>query len=262
MKRLLFLALVFACLAGFVALPAVDIAAVPTTQQAKAQRMLTQDPVLTQADVVLTNEDAEVTENEGVTLEIVAPAKVNTGDLVVLSVDSNAATFEWIVLPSTDNFLVIDEGHRSVFSSGVPGEYTFICAGAKDNRVKVTYFKIQVVGTDQSVVSSKVRALCEKVDDSPTKVGETHRLSQSFLNVVVDMRANPNMKPGEIALETREQNKLALGDRISAWQPFADGLAELLGQLHKAGKLATVDDHIKVWMEIAETLRAYADSPQ
>jgi hypothetical protein len=257
--KYIFLALLFACLAGLITSPAVDFAAIPTTKQAKAQRILTQDSV---PDVVLTDDEAVVTEVEEVTLAIVAPAKVNAGDLVVLSVESNAVNFEWIVLPSTDNFLVIDGGQRAVFSSGIPGEYTFICAAARADRVKVTYFKIQVIGGERSIVSSKVLALCEKVDDSPTKVGEAHRLSQSFLDVVVAMQDSKLTTPLEIAKATRAQNKLALGDRMSAWSPFATGLADLLGQLAGDGKLKTVDDHIKVWKEIADSLRAYADSPQ
>ena len=252
-----FLAIAFVCLVGVVALPTVEFTANQSTQQAYAQQRPIQAP---EERIPLTNDESDTIE-----LEIVAPREVAAGDLVVLSVESNAVSYEWIVLPSTDNFLVIDGGRRAVFSARDENrdvDYTFVCAAAKGDKVKVTHITIRVKGGATSAVSSKVRALCEKVDDSPTKKGEAQRLSQSFLNVVVEMQKNPAMSVKEIGLMTRAQNQLALGDKMVAWTPFAEGLKDMLYQMAKAGELKSVDDHIKVWKEIADTLRAYGDSPQ
>lgn len=246
MKRLS-LALLLSCLVGLVAyLPTADFAAFSSAQQHKVERTLTQAPT--------TPEIVEV----DLSLEMVAPTKVKVGDLVVLSVEeSNAVNFEWKVLPSTDNFLVIDRGRRAVFSSGNPGEFTFVVAAAKQDQVAVIIHKIQVIGEARSDFASQVVALCEKVA-SPSKRDDVLLLSQSFASVAIAMEQGKLSTPAEIAEATRQSNQQALGERLSDWEPFAKGLAALLFDLNKAGKLSTPDEHVAIWKEISTVLRAYA----
>jgi len=112
---------------SFIALLLASLVGLTTTAPLAAQkqaikRTVTQDSVTPDAP----------TDPNSIHLVIDAPTKVKAGDLVVLSVEeSNAASFEWIVLPSTDNFLVIDQGRRAVFSCGEAGEFIFHCSSRK-----------------------------------------------------------------------------------------------------------------------------------
>jgi len=245
------IALLFCCLVGLVACPTADFAAISSAQQQAISRTITQDPVVP---------DEPADPNE-ITLVIDAPLKCKAGDLVVLSVEgSNAASFEWIVLPSTDNFLVIDEGRRAVFSCGESGEFIFIVAAAKGDQVKVLYHKLVVAGPPKPTdgISSIVVALCDKIV-SPTKRDDVMRLSQSFSSVAAAMQQGGEWTAVDIAKATRMSNQDALGERLSDWNSFASGLAKALGQMNKDGKLVSTEDHINTWKEIASTLRAYAD---
>jgi len=250
MKRLS-IALLFSCLVGLVAFPTAEFAATSSAQQLAISRTITQDPVIPDGPV----------DPDEITLVLDAPSKCKAGDLVVLSVEgSNAASFEWIVLPSTDNFLVIDEGRRAVFACGESGEFIFIVAAAKGGQVRVIYHKLVVTGPPKPTdgIASIIVALCDKVA-SPSKRDDLMRLSQSFLSVASTMEQGGDWTPGDIAKATRVSNKGALGERLGDWTPFASGLAKQLGAMSKAGKLTTTEDHIAVWKQIAAALRDYAE---
>lgn len=249
MKRLS-IALLVCCLVGFVAFPTAEFAAVSSAQHQAISRTVTQAPV-----------EPEVTDPDAISLVIKAPAKVKAGDLVVLSVEeSNAASFQWIVLPSTDNFLVIDQGRRAVFSCGEAGEFIFIVAAGKDDDVRVLYHKLVVTGPPAPTdgIGPKIAALCDRVD-SPTKRDDVLKLSVSFESVASTMEQGGTWTPVDVANATKASNQKALGDHLEAWHPFAEGLAAELGQLNKAGKLVTTEDHIATWKTIAQALREYAE---
>lgn len=250
MKRIT-IALIAFCLVGLVAYPTTEFAATSSAQQQAISRtVITQDPV---------EPDAPVEEDE-ITLVIDAPDKVKAGDLVVLSVEgSNAASFEWKILPSTNNFLVIDEGRRAVFSCGEAAEFIFIVAAAKDNKVRVECHKLVVTGPPQVAngIESVIAALCDRVD-SPAKRDDALLLSQSFEGVASAMEEG-TWTPLDIAKATKRANKKALGDREANWQPFAAGLSKALKQMAEEGKLNTTEAHIEVWQQIAAALRDYAE---
>jgi len=206
-------------------------------------------------------QDAPVAESAKLVIE--GPTKVKAGDLVVLSVEkSRAATFKWIVIPSTTNYLVIDNGKRVVFSSGssqIP-EFKFIVACSLGDTCDVAVHTVTVIGQTTEIVDSfesKIAGWCESVK-SDTKRDDILKLAQSFSSVAMIMEGGTLVTPTDIVNATFKSNKDALGDKLDAWLPFREGLANELRQMSANGKLADTAAHLQVWKIIAGSLRNYA----
>jgi hypothetical protein len=204
-----------------------------------------------------------VDEPEVAKLVVEGPTKVKAGDLVVISVEkSRAASFKWIVLPSTDNFLVIDQGKRVVFSSGVGGEFRFIVACSLGDTCDVAVHTVTVVGeaaTPADNLASKIALWCDQIQ-SESKRDECLALAQSFSSVAMVMEGGTLTTPAEIVKATFKSNQDALGDSLEAWTPFRKGLAQELGTMADKGELPDTESHIKVWKAIAAALRDYAST--
>ena len=243
MKR--FTMLMTVCfLLGSISSPTPSLTAAPM-RKSKPVQAITQDPV------------------KAATIVFSGPSKCRTGDLVVLSVEgSHATAFKWVVLPPTDNFLVIDGGKRAVFSSGVGGEFTFIVACAYKDLCDVHVHTLVVNGEKPKptdILSSKIAFYCDKVT-SVTKRDDCIKLSQSFASVAMVMEVGTLITPSDIVTATAKSNKDALGDRLDDWKPFRVGLANELTALAKAGHLTDTASHIKVWRIIAEALSEYSST--
>ena len=188
-----------------------------------------------------------------------APAEVRIGQLVVIDVSaSNASSFDWQVVPETQNFIVIDEGRRAVFSSETAGDYLFVVGAAKGETVDVASHRIRVgSGGAQPTanIASKVPDWCGKVQ-SPSKRDEALRLSQSFASVAAIV--TPSMQASDIVAATVKSNRDALGSNIKNWEPFLAQLQVELEARVADGSLSNADSHIKAWREISQALAEYA----
>lgn len=192
---------------------------------------------------------------EKLVLKVDAPSKVKAGDLIVLSVDSNAASFDWLVLPSTDNFRVFNGGKTLVFASGDLGTYTFIVSGGLQSQTVMCKVTVEVVGDLTPAFSELVLEWCE--DIPPPKREDALKLSQSFRTVAQLMK--DSMSPEDIVSATIESNRSALGANIENWKPFRDRLGDYLSKLAKDGKLTTVAQHRDLWNQIADSLALIKD---
>lgn len=201
------------------------------------------------------------------TVEILAPDKIKPGELVILSVDGEATSFSWQVIPETDNFLAIDGGRRAVFCNGVPGEFIFVLAFARGGVVEVKMHTITVVGSAPSpkplpidAFQTKVASWCEGVE-SPTKRDDAMKLSQSFISVSATISSGVVKEPKDILEITRTSNQSALGeDGIKRWEPFLEALRSELNAMSSGGKLGDANAHAQMWRAIGEALRAYAET--
>jgi len=208
-----------------------------------------------------------------------APKEVKLGKLVVLDVsESTAVTFKWLVVPETEDFLVIDDGRRAVFSSGVPGEFMFIIAGAAADTVDVKRHVVRVLGIappgpveppdpitpplpGPSVLTSElakqVNGWCGQIQ-SPTRSAEARQLANGFESVASQIDAGVLTTAYDIIQSTTDANKGALGDRLQVWIPFLRGLQAELEARADDGKLVSPDQHSEAWKEIAKGLRYFA----
>jgi hypothetical protein len=217
-----------------------------------------------QAVKAITQEPVEpITEEAVAELVVEGPTKVKAGDLVVISVEkSRAASFKWIVLPSTDNYLVIDGGKRVVFSSGAGGEFRFIVACSLGDTCDVAVHTVTVKGepaTPADNLASRIASWCDQVQ-SESKRDECLALAQSFSSVAMVMEGGTLTTPSEIVKATFKSNQDALGQSLDNWLPFRNGLAAELGKMSESGTLTDAASHVQVWKAVATALREYASN--
>jgi len=196
-------------------------------------------------------------------LVITGPNKVSPGNLVVISVEgSDAKSFKWLILPSTNNYLVIEDGRRVVFSSGTGGTYTFIVACSLGDTCDLGIHTVTVTGESDKPVdslTSKIALWCNDVQ-TDEKRDECLALAQSFASVASEMEGGTLTTPLEIVRATFKSNKEALGDSLDNWIPFRDGLSTQLKKMAASKELTDVASHIRVWKAIAIGLREYAST--
>lgn len=186
-----------------------------------------------------------------------APSTARIGELVRLDVSaSNAASFKWLLVPESDDFLTYDAGARAVFSARTAGEYRFIVAcGAEDGSVDVVTHVVRVPEPPSKPVSD---SLAEWIPywnwsmDLPQS--ECLALADSF-DDIADKQATLS-EPKDWIEATAAANREVLGDRIDAWTPMLDKIGAKLLKMAESGALQTPEEHAKVWREIARGLRA------
>jgi len=189
--------------------------------------------------------------------------EASVGDLVVLSVEQSKATsFKWIMIPESDNFLVIDDGKRAVFSSGVGGQFQFVVACALNDTCDVIVHTLVIDGEPVTPVDSLTRRLkgyCDQID-SATKKDDCLKLAQSFSSIALIADQGKLTTIEEIIEATFNSNQDALGSSLDDWLPFRNGLATELKTLAENGQLPDVQAHIDMWKKISSTLKEYAST--
>ena len=194
-------------------------------------------------------------------LVVDGPETAKAGDLVIISVEkSDAASFKWIMIPATDNFLVIDGGKRAVFSSGVGGTYQFIVACAKGDTCDVIVQTVTVEGQPATPVDNlenRIIMWCKTIK-SDTQRDDALQLAQSFSSMAILAESGQITSPKDLVTATFKSNQDALGTKLDLWSPFRDGLAKELKSLAEVGELTDTQSHVRVWKSIASALRNYA----
>lgn len=198
--------------------------------------------------------------------------KVKIGQLARLSVTKSAGkVFKWVVIPAGVDFEVYNNGQNVIFSSGTPGEFTFVVACANNNEVDVKVVVI-VVGEGDAVNPvdppgppvPPVTGLAGKVVEwsklvtSPAKKAEAGRLAVSFASIQAEINSGKLTTAEEIISATKTANQSALGTSITAWVPFLEKLQAEMRSQAEAGLLVTADQHAQMWGEIATGLTAAA----
>jgi hypothetical protein len=183
-----------------------------------------------------------------------APSTARVGELVRFDVTASVAdSFEWLVVPPSQDFEVYAEGRKAVFSARMPGEFEFIVACAKDGTVDVVRHVIIVRGPPPMPATD---ALDEWIPfwaytfNLPTE--DAGRLAAVYEQVASrDDLTEPKDWIQATALATRE----TLGEEIEVWKPLLSKIGEVLLKKAQAGALATPEQHKEQWLEIASGLR-------
>jgi hypothetical protein len=199
-----------------------------------------------------------------------APEKAEVGELVRFDLaGSTGQSYKWLMVPATIDFEVFCEGKRTVFSARKPGVYMFIIGCAYDGTVDVITHTVTITGpSDPGIV-------CPDVPQPPEGSGlnkwipywcsinkrpqvEADLLASSFNNVAAQIAAQVLQQPSEIIQATADANRIALGESLPGWKPV---LRQIQGEIvarADRGVLTTPEQHRKLWLAIAEGLRAYA----
>lgn len=198
------------------------------------------------------------------------PKEIKIGQLARFDVSKSAGkTFKWLVLPATKDFEIYDSGHKAVFTSGTPGDYTIIISCANDNEQDLKYFIVKV--TSDGVVPpgpgpippnpggfiGRVTELATPVN-SANKKAEALALAAGFDATVAQINAGTLTTADQIIAAQKTANQTALGNNINNWLPFLTGLQTEMKNQAQAGLLVTADQHATMWKQISEGLKLVA----
>jgi hypothetical protein len=201
---------------------------------------------------------------------IEGPNAIKIGQLARLDVSKSAGkTFKWKVLPTTTDFEVYDDGRRAVFSSGLPGDFTFIVACANDNDVDVKTYVVKVgEGGDVTPpgpgpvnpatgMAGKVVELTRLVN-SPNKKAEAGKLAAGFTEVVKQIQDGQLTNADQIIEAQKLANRAAVGNSLALWVPFLEALQKEMKNQAESGLLVTPEQHAVLWKQIADGLNLVA----
>lgn len=187
---------------------------------------------------------------------IEGPVKAKVGELIILDASkSTAQDFEWVVLPSTKNYVVIDGEKRLIFSSPVAGVYTIFVSVAYEGTVASHVYTVTIAGPATDL-SSKVASWVESLPVSETRDAEADRLAGSFETIASLIDAGSFAAPKDVLVATKQANQDALGAAKDVWTPFFVSLQAELAQMSSNGRLTEPASYAPAWREIAAGLRA------
>lgn len=202
-------------------------------------------------------------------VNIKAPTKVKVGDMIVIDLsESLGGGFDYKVDPTPPGLRTFDDGKIIVCGTGSKNvTYTFMVSCALDGDSDIGVQKIKVTGAAAPGPSPNPgENLVEKVKDwaedveSPTKKEDALGLARSFSTVAALIDEGTFTTSKELLLGAKASNRDALGENISNWIPFTQELILELKTMSQHGLLSKVIDHAKVWREVAQGLREYANT--
>lgn len=203
--------------------------------------------------------NVKVSGDAGCTVQLDAPKTARIGQLVVVDASaSNAASLKWKVVPENPNVLIIENGRKLVFSAERPGPYDFYVAGALGDSVDLTSITITIDGVvppnpGPVGIEAKIREWLKLVKSDTWEV-EAKKLSDSFRGVSSQVSAGVIRSPEDVIKATTVSNRSALGSASPSWKEFGEELRKHLNTESQAGRLADMDAHAKLWMQIGNIL--------
>ncbi len=197
--------------------------------------------------------------------------EIEIGELGVLdATQSEGVSFIWNCIPEGLNVQVYADGRKLMFSSAKVGTYTCIVSSAYDSYIdqKLVIVIVYPVGydpdnpvpdppaprPDDGTLMSKVHIWMQSVQ-SPSKVSEAQALAGAFDRVAVQIEAGTVTTAEEVQDATRNATQMALGTSSLQWRGFLDSLQNYIKIEKRRGVLVTVEDHARVWREIAVALK-------
>ncbi len=244
----------------------IDIDGGQITAQTEASQIHVKDKT---SMTVCGDEDDNTPREDKAEISINAPDKVKVGDMIVLDLsESLGAGFDYAVEPTPPGLRTFDNGQVIVCGTGDENvTYTFMISCALGGDSDIGIHKVKVTGAQipgpppdpgQNIVE-KVKDWASDVD-SPTKRDDAIKLAQSFASVAIIIEQNTFNTPAELVQATATSNKDALGDNLENWTPFLNSLMQELKAMAQLGKLGNMAEHARLWKEIAQALREYAQT--
>ena len=185
-------------------------------------------------------------------LIVKSPESCVIGEMVTIDATaSNCDTFEWKVIPATDDFRVITNGQEALFCARAPGTYIFILAGTRDGilmPLKAITIIVEQGVTPVVIVENtftiKVKSWLPQGADP--KILE--QLARSFERVASATHADV----ASLVKTTALSNRSALGANLPQYKPF---LIAFSAHLKTNLTESTIDEHVELWFNMAKILR-------
>ncbi len=199
-----------------------------------------------------------------------APKKAEVGELVRFDLTgSTGQAYKWLMVPATVDFEVFCEGQLTVFSARKPGTYMFIIGCAHNGTIDIVTHIVTITGpSNPDIYSPEIVEPAEgssldkwipywcSINKRPQ--AEADLLASSFNNVAAQIAAQVLQQPTEIIQATADANRAALGKSLPGWKPVLRQIQVEIRAQADQGELTTPEQHRKLWIKIAEGLRAYA----
>ena len=197
--------------------------------------------------------------------------EIEVGELGILdATKSKGVSFVWECIPKGLNVQVYADGRKLMFSSAQVGTYTCIVSSAYNDYIDQKLVTVIVhpinydpdaptpgpapPGPDDGTLMSKVHIWAQSVR-SLGKVSEAKALAEAFDRVAVQIEAGTVTTTEGVQEATRKATQAALGPFASDWKSFLDNLQTYIKIEKRRGVLVTVEDHVRVWREIAAALK-------
>lgn len=188
---------------------------------------------------------------------IEAPIEAQPGELVILEAKIAAASYTWKVIPDNENYKIIEDGKKLIFSSQYPGQYIFVLAAAKGDTVDMIVHTINIVVYEPEpepapIVEPAVDTFIELVKTwlpEDYEHNEPMLLSRSF--ELVALIGHDDID--KFLKVTALSNRTSLGEELDKWKPFLEKVSQYCKE-NLAEK--DIDAHIEFWLELAKALRS------
>lgn len=186
-------------------------------------------------------------------LIVKAPETCVIGEMVTIDATaSNCDTFEWLVIPETVDFRIITNGQEALFTSRTPGTYIFIIAGTRDGILmplkEVTIIVEGSTPLPPAIVDNAFTIMVKSWLPANANPIILERLARSFERVA----SIAHEDIASLVKTTSLSNQSALGVNSPQYKPF---LVAFSTHLKTNLTDATIDEHVKLWFNLADILR-------
>jgi len=200
------------------------------------------------------------------------------GDILVLDAsESGADWYKWMVTPKLQEgrpTILVLEGGRKCLVTSVPGTWTIFMACGNADGIDMAEWVVEVsenpspgpppqpfpnpdpepepepappepdvpeipVGVFDT---ARLAHQLSQTVDSDNRVAEAHALAGSFESVAASIAAGAIKSEQAILLALLSSNASALGDKVKTWAPVGNAIGVRLQELHKSGRLKTLND--------------------
>ncbi len=183
-------------------------------------------------------------------VSVEGPGLFQPGQLIELDASSSTATnLTWTIVPPTNNFKVIDNGRKAVFTSnGEKVEYIVVVSGWLNGKSAQCIHTITLRNDFNIAVTDLQEKIISWLPTDRTHI-ETLKLAQAFNSIARIIENGTLNSADEIVEATAWSTSDALGDGAEKWRPFLKSLQEYLEE-------SPPENHAVVWREIARALEA------
>lgn len=201
-------------------------------------------------------------------VNIVGPDRVKIGDLIIIDLSASLGSgFDYDIFPRPPGLRTFDNNKIIVCGTGDKNvTYTFVISCALDNNSDIAVHRVKVYGAQELGPSPNPgQNIVEKISEwasdvqSPDKYTDAIKLAQSFSSIAIIIDQDAFDSPLALIEATAISNRDALGNNVQHWAPLLNKLMVELKATAELGLLPDAKSHSRIWKDVAQGLREYAD---
>ena len=201
------------------------------------------------------------------TARIDGPTTVAAGELVEIRADSEVGTVAWGVVQPL-KYRTYEAGKVVVFAAPQSGRVELVCfVAVATNDGKILLDSKRHVVTVQGGPTPPVPPQPNPPNPAPSEFGlreialrtapATGRASvANNYRSVARWASETSATIDAMNAETKRRNQASVGAGNQEWAAFSSAIGKRLADLYEAGRVTTLDQHVRAWQEIASGLEA------